>query len=152
MSDRGGIYRVVRPSTLLATALVILGAFLTKRPGIQAHDSVQNAPAACTLATITGEYGAVSSGTYLTVGPESAVGVVTFNGTGSLEYNFTVNVNGTVSTASFSGTYTLNPNCSGTLTYSDGETFAAVVVNKGMEIDLISTNAGSVQTGTAKKL
>jgi hypothetical protein len=106
----------------------------------------------CTLAAVKGSYGLVANGTILGVGPFAAAGILTTNGAGSFAYSFTQNVNGVVSSGTVPGTYTLDSNCSGTATFANGETFAAVVVNGGQEIDLISTTPSSVQSVVAKRV
>jgi hypothetical protein len=106
----------------------------------------------CTLATVKGSYGLVANGTLLGVGPFSAAGILTTNGAGSFTYSFTQNVNGVISSGTVPGTYTLDSNCSGTATFANGETFAAVVVNGAQEVDLISTTPSSVQSVVAKRI
>jgi hypothetical protein len=106
----------------------------------------------CTLATVKGSYGLVATGTDLGIGPATAIGIVNINGAGSFNYSFTQSVNGVVNSGVVPGTYTLSANCSGTVTFADGQTFAAVVVNAAQEIDLMSTSSSLVQTAVAKKV
>ena len=59
----------------------------------------------------------------------------------------------------FSGTYTVNPNCTATLTltilsgFPGGATFhlSAVLINRGAEMRLIQIDRGSMFTGTAAR-
>jgi hypothetical protein len=106
----------------------------------------------CTLATVKGSYGVLASGTILGVGPITGSGIVTANGAGGLIYSYIESTNGVVISGIVPGTYTLNSNCSGTVSFADGQTFAAVVVTGGQEIDLMSTTASDLQTAVAKRV
>ena len=106
----------------------------------------------CTLATVKGSYGLLATGTLLGVGPITGSGIVTTHGAGSLTYSYTESTSGVVSSGTVPGTYTLNSNCSGTVSFEDGQTFAAVVVTGGQEIDLMSTTPSDLQTVVAKRI
>jgi len=82
------------------------------------------------------------------------VAMTEFDGKGKLTQIDTVTIDGKV-VADFThtpatGTYTVNPNCTGsfTLDFTDGRptvTAAFVVVNGGAEIDTVVTSAGGAQ-------
>jgi hypothetical protein len=117
------------------------------------------AVAQCSAKTLDGNYGYVVNGTNvggaLVPGPIAAVGFATADGSGNLTATDTVSVNGTVLRRAISGTYTVNANCTGQLTFTDsfGQTthLDFVVTQKGQEFNFIQTDPGAVTTGAAKK-
>jgi hypothetical protein len=106
---------------------------------------------ACTSSTVKGTYGLIANGTWLGMGPATANGVIQIDGNGNFTYSYVENVNGTVTSGTVPGTYTLYSNCLGTVAFPNGQTFSAVVVLGGQEIDLQSTSSILVQTVVAKK-
>jgi hypothetical protein len=106
----------------------------------------------CSLATVKGSYGLVATGTDLGMGPSTAVGIVAINGAGAFLYSYTQNINGVVSSGSVPGSYTVSTNCAASVTFANGETFAAVIVSGGAEIDLMSTTPSLSQTAVAKRV
>jgi hypothetical protein len=113
------------------------------------------AQAKCSDASLKGSFGVTSTGTIVGVGPLAAVGVVTFDGEGNHTGFDDISINGTISRGTFSGTYKVNPDCTG----SDIENFEGgptiqrnfVIVDNGREIRFIVTNPGNAVTAVAKK-
>ena len=105
----------------------------------QPQSDTGSTSSSCKLATVKGPYGVLSSGTYLGVGPLTAVGRVVVDGAGKFTYDYTENINGTVKSGTVDGTYTVSRDCLATVTYSNGAQFTGVIVSGGDEIDLIST-------------
>src|SRR3954452_8592829 len=78
--------------------------------------------------TLTGTYAALATGTLVIPGsaapaPFNAVAIQTFDGAGKWTATESANFNGTIlRNAPLSGTYTLNPDCTGTMTakFPDG--------------------------------
>jgi hypothetical protein len=71
---------------------------------------------ACSLESVAGNWGITDTGTVVGIGPRAAVGVLTLDGAGHLVNGFaTSSLNGTVAAETFSGTYTVNANCTGTI-------------------------------------
>ena len=71
---------------------------------------------ACTLALTAGRYGFTDTGTVVGVGPRQAVGIFTLDTAGNLlDGKATSSLNGSVAGETFSGTYTVNPDCTGTI-------------------------------------
>jgi hypothetical protein len=69
---------------------------------------------ACSLARAAGTYGFTDSGTVVGIGPRVAVGVLTLDAAGNLlNGKATSSLNGTVTDEAFSGTYTVNSDCTG---------------------------------------
>ena len=82
----------------------------------------------------------------------TVVGILTPDGTGNFVEDYSENVSGTTNAGSNSGTYTVNANCTVTLTFSNSQTAAGVIVSKGAEVDLMSTTTGVVETEVMKKI
>lgn len=69
----------------------------------------------CSLARSAGNWSLTDNGTVVGVGPRTAVGVFTLDRNGNLLNGVAASsLNGSVASETFSGTYTVNPDCSGT--------------------------------------
>jgi hypothetical protein len=77
---------------------------------VQAHE--------CTASDVAGKYGYTSSGTIVTpaVGPFTAVGHVTLTESGTFSGAQTTSIAGNLVAETLQGTYTVNPDCTGTAT------------------------------------
>ena len=70
----------------------------------------------CSLALTAGKYAFTDSGTVLGIGPRTAVGIFTLDAAGNLTNGkATSSLNGSVAVETFSETYTVNPDCTGTI-------------------------------------
>ena len=70
---------------------------------------------ACSLAGVAGKWAFTDNGTVIDVGPRTAVGVFTLDGKGKLRNGVaTSSLNGAIADETFSGTYTVNSDCTGT--------------------------------------
>jgi hypothetical protein len=115
----------------------------------------------CNNKLLNGHYGFTVQGTKLAVpnatgptGPQVGVAMADFYGDGTFEQIDTVTINGEV-VADFThpkanGTYTVNPDCTGTFTidFTDMRppvVTSFVVVENGLEIDTVVTSAGGKQ-------
>ena len=137
----------------------ILSAFLAMAVSATLVTAV-HAQGGCSDATLAGNYpfdlnGASAPG-HSTKGmnnvPTAAVGVFTFDGAGGLSLTYTVVFNGHASTASDTGNYTVNSDCTGTATDTTINVhFNIVTVGGGSEIFGIETDAGFTDTFDAKK-
>jgi hypothetical protein len=109
----------------------------------------------CNNALIAGNYGFTIEGTKIAglgpVGPLVGVAMTEFDGDGKLTQIDTVIINGVVSSdfthTPATGTYSVNPNCTGTFTinFTDGRPTVVtnfVVVDNGNEIDTVVTSSG----------
>ncbi|HKU25259.1 MAG TPA: hypothetical protein VJQ54_07280 [Candidatus Sulfotelmatobacter sp.] len=124
-----------------------------------------HASSGCSLSTLTGSYGFTQTGffTFPEKGgggyaPTADVGVISFDGAGQFTANFTDSTNGKVTTGlSAPGTYTVNPDCTGTLTIvnvtSPGENspYTTVIVGGGAEMMAIAAQNEATQTVIIKK-
>jgi hypothetical protein len=134
-------------------AAVVLLTLWTSGLGYAQSDSP-----ACNNKLIAGNYGFTLEGNKLgglgPVGPMVGVAMTQFNGEGKLTQIDTVVINGVV-TSDFThtlatGTYTVNPDCTGTFTliFTDGRLPVVVnfvVVENGSEIDTVVISSGGNQ-------
>jgi hypothetical protein len=109
------------------------------------------ANAQCSVAALTSSFVRIDTG-FVTAppavaGPLNGVHLMTFDGNGSFTTSGFSNLNGNVSESTSTGTYKVNPDCSGTYTSqsSTGRTGTAffVIANNGNEIHILTTNTGS---------
>jgi hypothetical protein len=106
---------------------------------------------ACTNATLTGVYGSVESGLNGSLEPAASITQVSMDGAGNLTGWQTKSTDGTIVTYTSTGTYQVNSDCTGTVTWinQDGSTrhddFYLNSANKGGF--LIQTDASHVQSG-----
>src|SRR5947208_8451886 len=105
----------------------------------------------CTLASLEGGWGFALSGTLLAgpvAGPAAATGVLTVDGEGNFSGYDTLSANGTILSEAFTGTVTVNPDCTTSATIVSsvvGEAhFDGVLVAKKREILLIRRDPGTV--------
>lgn len=112
------------------------------------------ASAACSNATLTGNYGFTLTGTDSAGSLASSVGQLTADGQGNFTGIFANSTAGVISTnVALTGTYSVNKTCTGTatLTPSGGPAgvFTLVVVSTGAQFELTDTKAGSSEYGYA---
>ena len=106
----------------------------------------------CSAATLNGRYGLTFSG-FSTTGalpapvstsiPVAGGGLVTFDGNGNLSASETVNFGGLILPVNVTGTYTVNPDCTGSFTTSRAH-LNLVIVRNGREILAVNTDLGHV--------
>ena len=104
-------------------------------------------------ATMHGSYTVFGSGTIVGVGPATVVGVQTWDGKGNTVAIHTVSVNGDIFRGvTKTGTYSINPDCTGSTTQSDGTHYDFVASPDGNGTAWIETDAGTVVSGTEARL
>ncbi len=113
----------------------------------------------CGPEMLRGTYALTAQGFTIVSGkaqPQAIVEGIDFNGDGTLTVPFgTLSINGFIIhfPPGGGGTYTLNPDCSGTLTFTSGPVNYDIVVQlNGKEISMIQTDSDSVFAGTAKRV
>jgi hypothetical protein len=107
--------------------------------------------ASCTLATFDGVYGFITNG-YDGSYPAVSAGQAVADGKGDISGSFNYSVGGEQFSFTFSGNYTMEKNCTGTLTYTaDNETihFNFVMDDTSKGAQLARTDAGYIFTGLA---
>ena len=141
-------------SAIAAAGLLAFGVG-TARSGGTGVERHGNSP--FSLATMKGTHGFVYSGTLTGGGPIASAGPIVFDGRGRLSAAYNVTIDGTLFQGSFTGTYTVNANGTGTVTLdlprlgiqSHG---SFVIVNDGDETFFTSTDPGQTITGVTKKM
>jgi hypothetical protein len=103
----------------------------------------------CSVHTLRGSYLFATHGWNIVGGvavPKAIVEGIDFNGDGTLVSPFaTVSINGTIIRSSGSpGTYTVNPDCTGTLTFTGGPSFDIFVDPSGKQLWMIQTGPAAV--------
>lgn len=87
----------------------------------------------CSLTSAAGKYSFTDDGTVLGIGPRKAVGVFTLQASGKLTNGVaTSSLNGSIAHETFSGSYTVNADCTGTITvqiYASGTEILALTLN-----------------------
>jgi hypothetical protein len=134
---------------ILAVAMAVIGL-----AGVARADD----HAVCSVATLRGPHLFTASGYNIVGGvvqPKAIIEVIRFDGNGSLTVPVaTVSINGTIvhPPPNGTGTYTISPDCSGTLLFSSGQSFDLYVAPGGREFSMIQTNPLTVLQGKAVKL
>jgi len=111
----------------------------------------------CSLKSLKGCYGYSYTGNVSGSGPIAAVGPINFDGEGNTSATYSVNSGGMNFQGSFTGTYTVNEDCTGAVTIhlpvlgisSNGR---FVIVEEGKEALFMGTDPGVTVTGVARKL
>lgn len=142
--------------TAIIAAAAVMAAF-----GVPRAYAAENMPAAtgCTLATLTGGYGASLTGVQVTGTGNvnvAVVGRLVADGAGNItSMNGTVSLAGIIVPASGSGTYTLGPVCTGTATLNTSVIptvhITFTMVSQRTRALAIGTDAGYVVTGEIDK-
>ena len=100
-------------------------------------------------ATLRGTYISLHPTGYIVgVGPATANGTITFDGKGFSTNTFSASINGVIQRGgTVVGPYTVNPDCTGTLSQSDGSHYDFVVLPNGSRFSWIETDPGIVWSG-----
>jgi hypothetical protein len=100
----------------------------------------------CSNASLKGAYGFLDAHVLLPAGtPFTAIGRWKFDGKGNFTNTLTVNDNGTVTHQRDSGSYTVNDDCTGTISIMGGQgNVEIVIVNGGNEFYELVTNPSSI--------
>lgn len=88
----------------------------------------------CSVARAAGNWSFTDNGTVVGVGPRTAVGTLTLDALGNVLNGVgTSSLNGAIADESFSGTYTVNPDCTGTI--------SVTIYSGGVELFVINGNS-----------
>ena len=102
---------------------------------------------------MNGTYVMSATGTIVGVGPVTVVGVVTYDGLGNGSATSTQSVNGTIYKGVMAtATFTVNRDCTGSKSFSDGSHYDFVITPDGNTITWIETDPGVVISGTAVRI
>ena len=148
--------------SLVVVALVMAAMVLVVAMPALTDAKDENAGARCSEATLDGRYlfaydGFVIKGNEKV--PFASSGYEVYDGNGHVKGVATTNENGKVTRKEpFSGTYTVNADCTGTVTYTDGTQFDQFIDPDGSTFTFVQTNppefvaAGVEQRGTATRV
>jgi hypothetical protein len=141
---------IVKAFAITVAAALALGIALNAQAGDKE----------CSNATLKGTFAFTSTG-FITAppalaGPFAIVGAQAFDGNGAFTATATVSQNGNIVPVSIAGTYTVNPDCTGTLTAQispvDIKTHLFFVIDDNRkEFQAIQTDPGVVVTGIARR-
>lgn len=164
MKSRARRIATVAVCGVVFMSLLALGVFTNgSQAGLTRTVKAQEAKGfRCSDATLRGRYALRGDG-FVPGGPPPApmvpfavVSLMTLDGTGSLSNDVTVSRNGVITRNVDPGTYTVDEDCTGTMTINITEppfqlNFDLVVADGGKEFDLIATTPSVVTIG-AKRL
>jgi hypothetical protein len=142
--------RISSVRVILAVAMALIGVTCIAR----ADDDERT----CSVAALRGSYLFAASGYNIVGGvaqPKAVVEVIRFDGNGSLTVPaVTVSVNGAIvhPPPNGTGTYTVAPDCSGTLLFAMGTAFDLFLAPGAREFTMIQTNPLTVLQGKVVKL
>jgi hypothetical protein len=117
----------------------------------------------CSKATLWGSFGYTSTGTLLDsyvpppfAGPFGEVGRQTFDGKGHTDATATTSSNGNIAKVTIEGTYTVNPDCTGSMTLKvspfDSTVHADFVMDyDGAELRAIGSDSGVIESRVYSK-
>jgi hypothetical protein len=102
----------------------------------------------CSARTLKGRYGVTATGTIAGFGQVAFVGWADFDGVGNVTGADWASFNGAISFRNTTGTYEVNDNCTGTVTFAsptrDVEVhISLVLVDGGKEVLFIETDPGT---------
>ena len=117
----------------------------------------------CSNATLQGSFGYTSTGTLLDTyvpppfaGPFAEVGRQTFDGKGNTTATATLSANGNIQQVTIQGTYSVNSDCTGSMTLNVSPLSATVhadfVIDRdGTELRAIGTDSGVIESRVYRK-
>jgi hypothetical protein len=144
--------RIISGFSALAVCATLMVVATNWKHGVTAV----HAQGGCSVATLNGNYGFKTTGFVKTEVPVAVVGLNTFDGAGNISATATLVNRGAIFTGvTTSGTYTVNSDCTGSITFTagvaSGETQNIVIVSGGTEIFGIDAVPSVTATFDAKK-
>lgn len=141
---------IAKAFTIAAVTALALGGAPTAKAGDKG----------CSTATLKGTFAHKSTG-FITAppaqaGPLAHVGAETFDGYGAFTATGIVSQNGNIVPVTETGTYTVNPDCTGTYTAQISPLGITahvffVIDDSGNEFQIVETDAGTVITGVSRR-
>jgi hypothetical protein len=136
---------------LRAVAPVLIGIGIAGYLAVGPKVSKVSAQGGCSAASFSGGYGfLVNSVNSNGTARDATLGILSPDGAGNLSGSFTTSPPS--QTGTLTGTYSVNSDCSGTMTITDSlggnPSFAFVLTNAGSNVQLLRTNGANVVTGT----
>lgn len=144
-----------RKQFLMSAALVLAGG-LTVPSIASATEDVEGG--ACSAKTLRGVYMFRASGHAIVNGaalPKAIIETLVFDGLGNVstpEISLSINGNIVQPPQGSPGIYTVDADCTGTLTFGDGIMFDLQIGPGGKLVNMLQTNPGQVMQGAAEKV
>ena len=139
---------------LLAAAMALAGGLAIPSTAAAAEEDVVT----CSTRTLRGVYQFRASGYNIVNGaalPKAIIETLVFDGRGNVltpEISLSANGNIIQPPQGSPGVYTLDADCTGTLTFGDGIMFDLQVSPYGKTVNMLQTNPGTVMQGAAQKV
>jgi hypothetical protein len=142
---------------------LLLAVSLFYAQSVVAEEQASTKAKECSKATLSGSFGYSSTGTLLDsyvpapyAGPFGEVGRQTFDGKGNTSAKATTSSNGNIAPVTIEGTYTVNSDCTGSMTLSvspfDSVVHADFVIDEdGAQLRAIGTDSGLIETRVYSK-
>ncbi len=143
---------------LRSQVALLLAVSMFYAQSVVAEEQATSKAKECSKATLSGSFGYSSTGTLLDsyvpapyAGPFGEVGRQTFDGRGNTSAKATTSSNGNIAPVTVEGTYTVNSDCTGSMTLSvspfDSVVHADFVIDEdGGQVRAIGTDAGLIET------
>jgi hypothetical protein len=152
-----GENKMRRQASVKRVSLWVIAVFVIQGSIMLRQGYAEENPTSCTLATLKGLYVFDATGYDIdnsTPEPKAVVEQLTLKGDGTLTSLATVSLDGAIhSGVSGSGTYTVNQNCTGTLTFhGSGFTFDLFIAPNGGRFHMIETVPNSVLAGEVRRV
>lgn len=106
-----------------------LGSFFALALAISMASPARASVHSCSLAGAAGTYGVSDSGTVIGIGPRAAIAQLTLDAAGNINGTVTASLNGTVSTGTLSGTYTISSDCTGTTAFGEYDSSGNLLIS-----------------------
>jgi hypothetical protein len=134
----------------IAASILALGVLVALVPAAHAAEH-------CTAAMVKGHYGFTFSGFTQDANgnnlPLAGTGTSTSDGQENISATINASFNGSFETFPYTGTYVVNPDCSTSVTSTNGNAnFSGVVIRGGAEILAVATNPGETWTIDLKRI
>lgn len=143
----------MKSGLLVSTAAAIAAALAIPTAATASEDDVVT----CNLKTLRGVYQFAASGFNIVNGvalPKAIIEKLVFDGRGGvLTPSVSLSVNGNIiqPPQGNPGVYTVDADCTGTLTFADGPMFDLQIRPYGKVVNMLQTNPGTVMQGTAER-
>ena len=140
-----------------AKASLVLSLLILLAVGYIFEEQADASSDNCTLRSAKGEFGGIFTGAITAAGPFAATARMVCDGKGSCLGQTTQNFNGLfVQTVDLSATYTINPECAGSIAVDFGPqqppaNFNFILIDGGKEIRAVQTDLGAVTTGILRQ-
>ena len=150
-----GIDQVLSGRRLLVSAVAALAAGIAIP---QAASATSDDVVTCSAKTLRGVYQFTASGFNIVNGaalPKAIIETLVFDGRGNVltpEISLSINGNIVQPPQGNPGVYTVDADCTGTLTFGDGIMFDLQIKPYGKAVHMLQTNPGTVMQGTAERV